>query len=161
MTRLLNLSAAFCLAIAALAAPAVAQNNQTKSPYVATPSYTGPPVPHRPAPVYPTPRDPLQAQPNANANQINPYFNTNKTPTNSPLYKPYEAGKQTDSFGPSTAYQGGGAKSYNQQRSETLVTPRECTNFDRMSDAYANCKSAQSKEAFHGSQLKAKQQQSR
>ena len=161
MTRLLNLSAALCLAIAALAVPAAAQNYQTKSPYVATPSYTGPPVPHQPTRTYPTPRDPLQAQPNANANQINPYFNTNKTPTNSPLYKPYEAGKQNDAFGSSSAYQGGGAKSYGQQQSEMPVQPRECTNFDRMSDAYARCKSEQSKEAFHKSQLKAQQQQRR
>ena len=159
MSRPLTLFAALCLAVGALAAPAAAQNYQTKSPYVATPSYMGPPVPQQPARAYPTPRDPLQPQPNANANQINPYLNTNKTPTNSPLYKPYEAGKQTDAFGASSAYQGGGAKSYNQQRSESPVTPRECTNFDRMSDSYANCKSEQSKEAFHKSQLKARQQQ--
>ena len=82
-------------------------------------------------------------------------------PTNSPLYKPYEAGKQNNAFGPSEAYQGGGAKSYNQQRSETPGVPRECTNFDRMSDTYANCKAERSKEAFHESQLKAKQLQSR
>lgn len=162
VTRLLCLSAALCLATAALTATASAQQTTAypaRSPYVATPAYSGPPVPRQPAPVYPTPRDPMKAQPNANANQINPYFRTEKAPNNSPLYRPYQAGKQSDPFGPPAAFQGGGGKSYNQQRAENPPPPRPCTNFDRIGDTYASCKAAQSKEAFYGSQLKAQQPQ--
>ena len=162
MTRLLSLSAALCLATTALAAAAAAQQAPgypAKAPYVAAPFYSGAPVPRQPTPVYPTPRDPLQAQPNANADQINPYLRTEKQPTNSPLYRPYQPGPQANPFGPPPSFQGGGSKSYNQQRAENPPPPRPCTNFDRISDAYANCKAAQSKEAFHGSQLKAQQLQ--
>lgn len=156
MTRLLSLSAALCLASAVLAATAAAQAPQ-RTPYVAAPVYAGPPLPQQPSRTYPTPRDPLTAHSTANTNQINPYFRTEKLPTNSPLYKPYQPGPQANPFGPPPAFQGGGGKSYGQQRAETPVVPRVCDNFDRISDAYANCKAAQSKEAYYGAKLKAQQ----
>lgn len=160
MTRPFSLSAVLCLAAAAMIATgAQAQQPATKRPYVQTPSYAGPPVPNQPARTYPTPRDPLQAQPNANANQINPYLRTDQLPTNSPLYRPYEPGAVADPFAPPAAFQGSGGKSYNLQRAENPPPARTCTSFDRMSDAYANCKAAQSKETYsNNQQLRARQQ---
>jgi hypothetical protein len=164
MTRLLSLSAALCLATTALTAPAAAQTapgSPAKTPYVKAPFTTSAPVPAQPQRTYPTPRDPLQAQPSANANQINPYFRTDQVPTNSPLYRPYQPGAQSDPFAASQAFQGSGGKSYGQQRAENPPAARPCANFDRISDAYANCKAAQSKEAYNGAKLKAQQQGTR
>lgn len=166
MMRLPNLAAVSCLAAmsclaaaALMAAEAQAQQQNTKRPYVQTPAYVGPPVPVQPQRTYPTPRDPLVTQPEANANQINPYFRTDQLPTNSPLYRPYQQGATGDPFAPPSSFQGSGAKSYNQNRAENPPAARPCANFDRMSDAYANCKAAQTKEVYsNNQQLRARQQ---
>lgn len=161
MTRLLSLAASLCLAAATLttAAAQAQQQPAPKRPYVQTPTTVSPPVPVQPQRAYPTPRDPLVAQPGANTTQINPYFRKDQAPTNSPLYRPYQQGATKDPFAPPSSFQGSGGKSYGQNRAENPPPARACTDFNRLSDAYANCKAAQSKETYsNNQQLKARPQ---